>query len=331
MSSTTYRQLVLRLPDGLKQAMRERVENDIGLVGVEFTPVKKGSRRFTFAMDDNIYPARLVDLPCVLETQKTLDRATFFKSGDVGQMLIVYKDENAYKRDESNASGVGPQELFPDGLTPPTKNVVRRRFLKARPDRRKFKRTEARFSFCLYVIRVESQVLKIQQEGSPAEGSDSTRRLVGNGSSSSSSAVGAGAPGGGGGGGSSSRPGGVGGGGPSRSLRPAGGDSARGRSGGGGVGNGGSSGSAGGGVGEIVTFEHEEIVEFEPWMADPKIAAVGRLEGVTIEARITGPTQKLEADNAGQSSLSHPASPPLPRLFNSELLYEHPEMLLAAV
>ena len=136
------------------------------------------------------------------------------------------------------------------------------------------------------VIRVESQVLKIQQEGSPAEGSDSTRRLVGNGSSSSSSAVGAGAPGGGGGGGSSSRPGGVGGGGPSRSLRPAGGDSARGRSGGGGVGNGGSSGSAGGGVGEIVTFEHEEIVEFEPWMADPKIAAVGRLEGVTIEARV---------------------------------------------
>ena len=70
-------------------------------------------------------------------------------------ILRIYqfqKDENAYKRDESNASGVGPQELFPDGLTPPTKNVVRRRFLKARPDRRKFKRTEARFSFCLYVF-----------------------------------------------------------------------------------------------------------------------------------------------------------------------------------
>lgn len=42
-------------------------------------------------MDGKTYPARLVDLPCVVETQKTLDRRTFFKSGDVGQMLIVYK------------------------------------------------------------------------------------------------------------------------------------------------------------------------------------------------------------------------------------------------
>lgn len=42
-------------------------------------------------MDGKTYPARLVDLPCVVETQKTLDRSTFFKSGDVGQMLVVYK------------------------------------------------------------------------------------------------------------------------------------------------------------------------------------------------------------------------------------------------
>lgn len=42
-------------------------------------------------MDGKKYPARLVDMPCVLETQKTLDKRTFFKSGDVGQMLIVYK------------------------------------------------------------------------------------------------------------------------------------------------------------------------------------------------------------------------------------------------
>lgn len=47
--------------------------------------------RFTFTMDGKTFPARLVDLPCVVETQKTLDRSTFFKSGDVGQMLIVYK------------------------------------------------------------------------------------------------------------------------------------------------------------------------------------------------------------------------------------------------
>lgn len=45
MSSTTYRQLVIRLPEGLKEAMRDRVATDVGLEGVDFTPVKKGSRR----------------------------------------------------------------------------------------------------------------------------------------------------------------------------------------------------------------------------------------------------------------------------------------------
>lgn len=45
MSSTTYRQLVLRLPDGLKETMRDRVAADASLDGVDFTPEKKGSRR----------------------------------------------------------------------------------------------------------------------------------------------------------------------------------------------------------------------------------------------------------------------------------------------
>lgn len=54
------------------------------------------------------------------------------------------KDESSYKKDDSSASGVSSQGLYPDGLTPPTKNVVRRRFLKARPDQGKFDRNEVR-------------------------------------------------------------------------------------------------------------------------------------------------------------------------------------------
>lgn len=45
MSSSTYRQLVLRLPDGLKETMRERLAAEAGMDGVDFTPTKKGSRR----------------------------------------------------------------------------------------------------------------------------------------------------------------------------------------------------------------------------------------------------------------------------------------------
>eukprot|EP00752_Nemacystus_decipiens_P002334 g2207.t1 len=307
MSSTTYRQLVLRLPGGLKETMRERVVADASLDGIDFTPDKKGSRRFTFTMDGNKYPARLVDMPCVLESQKTLDKNTFFKSGDIGQMLIVYKDESAYKKDDGSASMAGPQELYPDGLTPPTKNIVRRRFVKARPDRGKFDRTE--------VICVESQVLKMQQQQDPPDGADKNKK---GGSSGGGTAPGGGSGatsrGGssGGGGGSSSR---------SRTSRNSGGL--------GGAGGGGGGGANGGDDDDVITFEHEEIVTFEPWMADPKIAALGRLEGITLE--VTGATdEKTEAEAASLAAGGDGnGGPTAPRLFGSELLYEHPEILLA--
>lgn len=56
MSSSTYRQLVLRLPDGLKETMRDRVAADMGLEGVDFTPVKKGSRRWAILLRTSLLP-----------------------------------------------------------------------------------------------------------------------------------------------------------------------------------------------------------------------------------------------------------------------------------
>jgi TATA-binding protein-associated factor Taf7 len=44
-----------------------------------------------FTLDGKEFPARLVNLPCNLETMKTLDNTSYFKSGDVGQMLVVYE------------------------------------------------------------------------------------------------------------------------------------------------------------------------------------------------------------------------------------------------
>ncbi|CAM9643920.1 unnamed protein product, partial [Choristocarpus tenellus] len=106
-------------------------------------------------MDGETYPARLVDLPCILETQKTLDRNTYFKSGDVGQMLIVYEDERAFTKDEPNCS-MGPWGYYSDGITPPTKNIVRRRFLKARHPS-----THDRAE----VSKVETQVIRMMESG----------------------------------------------------------------------------------------------------------------------------------------------------------------------
>lgn len=53
------------------------------------------------------------------------------------------QDDAAYKKDDVNSS-VGHRGYYVDGLTPPTKNIVRRRFLKARPDQGKFDPAEVR-------------------------------------------------------------------------------------------------------------------------------------------------------------------------------------------
>lgn len=65
-------------------------------------PPKNGeSEAFTsatlwnFHCDGITYPARLVNLPCPVELHKTLNHATYYKSVDVAQMLIVYEDRNS--------------------------------------------------------------------------------------------------------------------------------------------------------------------------------------------------------------------------------------------
>jgi TATA-binding protein-associated factor Taf7 len=41
-------------------------------------------------LDEKMYLATLVDLPCLIEAQKTLDFRTFYKSTDVSQMLYIH-------------------------------------------------------------------------------------------------------------------------------------------------------------------------------------------------------------------------------------------------
>lgn len=41
-------------------------------------------------IDNRLFLATLVDLPCIIEAQKTLDYNTFYKSCDAAQMLYVH-------------------------------------------------------------------------------------------------------------------------------------------------------------------------------------------------------------------------------------------------
>lgn len=51
------------------------------------------SRKLIFKINDILLPITLLDLPCVIEAQKTMDYKTFYKSGDISQMLFVHDKE----------------------------------------------------------------------------------------------------------------------------------------------------------------------------------------------------------------------------------------------
>lgn len=47
------------------------------------------SRRAVFHVGNSLYSAKLVDLPCILESQKTLDNKQMFKVADICQVAIA--------------------------------------------------------------------------------------------------------------------------------------------------------------------------------------------------------------------------------------------------
>ena len=47
-------------------------------------------RCYGLTIDNKLYLCSLVDLPCIIEAQKTLDYTTFYKSCDASQMMYVH-------------------------------------------------------------------------------------------------------------------------------------------------------------------------------------------------------------------------------------------------
>lgn len=95
------------------------------------------SLRMRFKCDSREYPARLVNLPTLVETHKTFDTATFYKCGDIAQMVLVYATEDDRRNDERRASKWSAwRTSYPDGLAPPLRDVVARRFSRARKQAR---------------------------------------------------------------------------------------------------------------------------------------------------------------------------------------------------
>ena len=128
-SMTVMSAAAAALPSATDKAPTTRV---LDLDGVSCAPVEnvKDPAAWSFRCDGMTYPARLVNLPCPVEIHKTFDHATYYKSSDVGQILIVYEDMTHLEESESvpGYRVEGYPSYYPSGLTPPMKRVVERRF-----------------------------------------------------------------------------------------------------------------------------------------------------------------------------------------------------------
>lgn len=125
----------------LGQRVRQMVRSSEleGSISV-FFPV--GSRVGTFTVKQGgqevRYKVTQCDLPCVVETHKTEDNKLYYKIGDIGQVLLVgdekhdeiIEDETmAIEGQNANPAFDDAYQLY-DGLTPPTKNIRKRKFRK---------------------------------------------------------------------------------------------------------------------------------------------------------------------------------------------------------
>ncbi|KAI8057048.1 TAFII55 protein conserved region-domain-containing protein [Syncephalis plumigaleata] len=119
-------QFILRLPAGktverLRKDIRERtIDNNVSF---KFTD----QRHAQIDLYGEKYRARLVDLPCIIEAQKTFNRRHFFKVGDICQMLVVEGDQPELQPSRPLTSN---SNAWPDGLSAPLRDVRKRRFRK---------------------------------------------------------------------------------------------------------------------------------------------------------------------------------------------------------
>ncbi|GAB5592585.1 hypothetical protein Unana1_07485 [Umbelopsis nana] len=122
-------QFILRMPPGdACNKLRDMVRRRDVTEDVKF--VFKDQRHGHFYINGQQFDTKLVDLPTILESQKTIDQKQLYKIADISQMLLV----EPHSQDEPSST-YGTRRnadyyLYPDGITPPLKHVRKRRFRK---------------------------------------------------------------------------------------------------------------------------------------------------------------------------------------------------------
>lgn len=129
-------QFVLRLPIEPAKVLKEALRNCENLKDRFNIKIEENMRHAEVRLDHWLLPGKIVDLPTIIESLKTIDSKSFYKTADICQMLLCKEEDDQKSDDESpqkkkkDPYKVDKKYLWPHGVTPPAKNVRRRRFRK---------------------------------------------------------------------------------------------------------------------------------------------------------------------------------------------------------
>eukprot|EP01134_Creolimax_fragrantissima_P008421 CFRG8421T1 len=128
-------QFLLRLPEGHAARLRKLIKDNA--LHDQLTFNFADMRHVKVALGEADLVGTLLDLPCVVECQKTLDGINFYKSADICQMILCEEEKDAMDVDEPNNGKPKKKKpyQYAHGITPPLKNVRRRRWRKTAPNK----------------------------------------------------------------------------------------------------------------------------------------------------------------------------------------------------
>ncbi|KAJ7379519.1 transcription initiation factor TFIID subunit 7 [Desmophyllum pertusum] len=86
-------QFILRVPQAYASALRLAIQNGSpkDRLSIEF---QGDYRHATVRFDGAALSAKLVDLPSIIESHKTVDNKSFYKTADICQMLVCCEDDS---------------------------------------------------------------------------------------------------------------------------------------------------------------------------------------------------------------------------------------------
>ncbi|KAF5287823.1 hypothetical protein FQA39_LY15684 [Lamprigera yunnana] len=129
-------QFIFRLPEEPNRILREAIHNNSTLKDRFSIKIDDDLRHGKVRVDHYLMNAKVVDMPSVVKSLKTIDYKSFYKTADICQMVICKEeddqvvDKDSPQKKKKDPNKVDKKYLWPHGITPPAKNVRKRWFRK---------------------------------------------------------------------------------------------------------------------------------------------------------------------------------------------------------